>query len=244
MFDARSQYVTSARPECDLPLSEPVSAAPYAPTFNHLIDACLANPEWARLADRTRYVWRLNVTRIRDRWGSTPISLGSDPHQLQAILAWRNESAHQPRTADHRLTVLHHVLNWSRLHGWVTTNIATNIPRPYRPGNRAEIIWHEEEIKRFCSAAPRHTVDGMRLATMTGLRRADLVALTRWEIEEFRIKRVPLKSGRRRKHAIIPITPALRTLLNELAKRERKPNTKTVLVNSLRWYRLLGQFGG
>ncbi|MEZ5656099.1 MAG: tyrosine-type recombinase/integrase [Sphingobium sp.] len=200
--------------------------------LNALINIYITSPEWARLSDRTRYVWGLIVERIRIRWGTTQISLWSDPLHLQAILAWRNEFAHQPRTADHQLTVLHHMLAWARLHGWVTTNIATGIPRLYRPGTRAEIIWHCEEVDRFCSAAPQHIRDGMRLAAATGLRRADLVALTWSEVERFSIKRVTLKSGRRRKRAIIPVTPQLNSLLEELKQRARLPHVETVLVNS------------
>ena len=201
-------------------------------TLTNLVDAYLASPEWRRLADRTQYVWRRIVERIRSRWGATPIKLWSEPSHLQAILAWRNEFAHQPRTADHQLTVLHHMLSWGRLHGWVTTNIATGIPRLYRPGARAEIIWHTDEIERFCKAAPQHIADGMRLAAATGLRRADLVALKWMEIEQFSIKRVTLKSGRRRKRAIIPVTPELHCLLEELRRRKRAPGVETVLVNS------------
>lgn len=204
----------------------------FLPCLYTLINAYLSSPEWSQLADRTRYVWRLIVERIRNRWGDSPISLWSEPQQLQTILAWRNEYAHQPRTADHQLTVLHHMLAWARLHGWVTTNIAANIPRLYKPGSRAEIIWLDEEIERFCANAPEHVADGMRLASMTGLRRADLVALKWSEIEEFTIKRVTQKSGRRRKHAIIPVTPELRELLNELKHRNRVSDVQTVLVNS------------
>lgn len=208
------------------------SRLPIVPTFLSLTNAYLSSPEWSQLAERTRYVWRLIVERIRNRWGDSPISLWSEPQQLQAVLAWRNEYAHQPRTADHQLTVLHHMLAWARLHGWVTSNIASGIPRLYKPGSRAEIIWLDEEIERFCAEAPEHVADGMRLASMTGLRRADLVALKWSEIEEFTIKRVTQKSGRRRKRAIIPVTPDLRTLLSELKTRKRASNVQTVLVNS------------
>lgn len=200
--------------------------------FEDLVDAYVLSPEWNSLADRTRYVWRRIVERIHQRWKSTPVTLWSDPSHLQEVLEWRNHFAHQPRTADHQITVLHHMLTWARLHGWVTTNIATGIPRLYRPGTRAEIIWHCEEVDRFCSAAPQHIRDGMRLAAATGLRRADLVALTWSEIERFSIKRVTLKSGRRRKRAIIPVTPQLNSLLEELKQRARLPNVETVLVNS------------
>lgn len=224
---------------CVRTYSSQLPSAPYQRAFptqnsslNTLIDAYLISPEWSQLADRTRYVWRLIIERIRNRWGATPVALWSDPQQLQAILAWRNEYAHQPRTADHQLTVLHHMLAWARLHGWVTINIASNIPRLYKPGSRAEIIWLDEEIERFCAGAPEHVADGMRLAAMTGLRRADLIALKWPEIEQFTIKRVTQKSGRRRKRAIIPVTPELRVLLDELRHCVRAPGVETVLVNS------------
>jgi integrase len=197
-----------------------------------LLDTYLASPEWTNLAPRTRQVWRHIVERIRTRWGTTPIALWSEPRQLREVIAWRNAFSHQPRTADHQITVLHHVLNWARLHGEVALNIAANIPRLYKSGMRAEIIWHDEEITRFCVAAPIQIADGMRLAVLTGLRRADLVGLTWSEIEPLKIKRVTQKSRRRRKRAIIPMTPALRELLDELAIRPRWPEVKTVLVNS------------
>lgn len=226
------QYVPANRVESALLSSPNQITAANRSRFNALIDAYILSPEWMQLAERTRYVWRLIVERIRNRWGDTPVSLWSEPQQLQAILAWRNERAHQPRSADHQLTVLHHMLAWARLHGWVTTNIAANIPRLYKPGSRAEIIWLDEEIVRFCANAPEHVADGMRLVSMTGLRRADLIALQWSEIEQFTVKRVTRKSGRRRKRAIIPVTPELRTLLNELESRKRAPEVQTVLVNS------------
>src|SRR6185369_3755369 len=200
--------------------------------FHHIIDVYLASPEWANLAPRTRQVWRHIVERIRVRWGTTPMALWSEPKQLREVIARRNAFSHQPRTADHQITVLHHLLNCARLHGEVSLNIAANIPRLYKNGMRAEIIWHDEEIARFCAAAPIQIADGMRLAVLTGLRRADLVGLTWSEIEPLKIKRVTQKSRRRRKRAIIPMTPALRELLDELATRPRQADVETVLVNS------------
>jgi integrase len=203
-----------------------------APRFTDLLDAYLVSPEWTNLAPRTRQVWRHIVERMRARWGTTPMALWSEPKQLREVIAWRNAFSHQPRTADHQITVLHHVLNWARLHGEVSLNIAANIPRLYETGMRAEIIWHNEEIARFCASAPIQIADGMRLAVLTGLRRADLVGLTWPEIEPLKIKRVTEKSRRRRKRAIIPMTPGLRELLDELAIRSRQPDVETVLVNS------------
>ncbi|MEO8723085.1 MAG: tyrosine-type recombinase/integrase [Sphingobium sp.] len=72
----------------------------------------------------------------------------------------------------------------------------------------------------------------MRLAALTGLRCADLVGLKWSEIDTLKIVRVTLKSRRRRKRAITPLTPALRQLLNELATRPRRAGIETALVNS------------
>jgi integrase len=128
--------------------------------------------------------------------------------------------------------VLNHLLGWARLNGIIHLNVAANIRRLYKNGARAEIIWLEEEIERFCNAAPPAVADGMRLAAKTGLRRADLIGLTWAEVELLRVKRVTLKSGRRRKRAMIPVTPDLRALLDELATRPRRSDENTVLVNS------------
>lgn len=200
--------------------------------LSDVLDAYRASPEWQQLAPSTQKIWVLIVNRIRERWGDTQIERWSMPDQLLDIILWRNQYAHMPRTADHQLTVLHHFLAWARLQGEVSVNLAAGIPRLYRPGGRAEIIWHEDELLRFCVAAPLPVADGMRLAALTGLRRADLVGLTWTEIDDLKIARVTLKSRRRRKRAIIPITPALRELLDELATRPRNANVSTVLVHA------------
>lgn len=166
--------------------------APSVRLLSDVIDDYVTSPEWLDLADSTRKIWILIVNRILDRWGATPIELWSNPEHLMAIIRWRNENAHMPRTADHQLTVLHHYLAWARLHGEVVVNLAAGIPRLYKTGNRAEIIWHEEEIAEFCAAAPQPVADGMRLAALTGLRRADLVGLSWSEIDHIKIARVTL----------------------------------------------------
>jgi integrase len=202
------------------------------PTLARVLDAYLASPESQGLAPRTRQVWRHIVGRIRARWGETPTESWSDPRRLSDIIRWRNEYSHQPRTADHQITVLNHLLGWARLNDIIHLNVAANIRRLYKNGARAEIIWLEEEIERFCNAAPPAVADGMRLAAKTGLRRADLIGLTWAEVELLRVKRVTLKSGRRRKRAMIPVTPDLRALLDELSTRPRRSSVNTVLVNS------------
>lgn len=212
------------------------STAPLPPeqeTISDVIDRYLLSPEWDSLAQTTRRNWKLIIERIRRRWGNESVYRWSHPHRVSDVVKWRNESASQPRKADHQITVLHHLLSWARLHGHVAINAAADIPRLYKNGGRAEIIWHDDEIDRFCREASQPVADGMRLAALTGLRRADLVGLCWNEIEAVKISRVTLKSQPRRKRAIIPMTPALRVLLEELRTRVRKPGAETVLVNSV-----------
>ncbi|MBB4640071.1 hypothetical protein [Rhizorhapis suberifaciens] len=93
----------------------------------------------------------------------------------------------------------------TRLHGHVAIHAATDIPRLYKNGGRAQIILHDDEIERFCTEAPQPVADGMRLVALTGLRRADLVGPCWNEIEAVKISRVMPKSRRRRKRAIVPM---------------------------------------
>ena len=45
--------------------------------------------------------------------------------------------------------VLRSLLEFGRLRGRVVLNVAAKIPNLYRNGQRAEIIWTDEDIARF-----------------------------------------------------------------------------------------------
>jgi integrase len=78
-----------------------------------------------------------------------------------------------------------------------------------------------------------HIIDGLRLAALTGLRRADLVTLTWSQVGEFAIVKKALKrSAGKRRHMSMPRIPALNALLEELRTRKRRDGVVTVLVNS------------
>ena len=129
-------------------------------------------------------------------------------------------------------------LKWAMLAGQgISINVATDIPRLYKGGNRQEIIWLPDDMERFTAAAQEAErpwiVDGLRLAALTGLRLADLVSLTFDHIGEFAINRTALKTSRsKRLRVTIPLTGGLNDLLEELRARDRKPDVDTVLVNS------------
>lgn len=125
----------------------------------------------------------------------------------------------------------------ARLRGHVTVNVAAGIPTIYRPAGREEIIWTPDDIDAFAVAALQlncpHAIDAIWLAWLTGLRRADLVALTWDQVGEHAIMRTAQKKSRgKRRRAVVPIIPALRQLLAELRTRDRAEGVDTVLVNS------------
>lgn len=191
------------------------------------------SPEWARMAATTRNNWSRRLDLIEEKWGETPLSLWSDPRMVAKVVAWRDTAQNTPREADYRITVLKAMLEWLRLRGRVTVNVAAGVPQLYEGGNRAEIIWTDADIAAFAEHASEHVLDGLMLAAYTGLRRADLVALKWSEVGDQVIGRVTQKSSRRRpRKAVVPIFSELRSLLADLRKRHRKAGVETVLVNS------------
>jgi integrase len=195
------------------------------------------SPEWQALSPGTKKTWGFALDLIEDKWGDVPLSVWSDPRMVAKVVAWRDSRAATPRAADIGVTTLRALLEFGRLRGRVAINVAAGIPALYRNGHRAEIVWTEEDIARFTAAAVElkreHIADGLRLAALTGLRRADLVTLEWDHVGENAIRKKALKSSRKKRQFVtVPIVPQLRHLLDELKARPRQPGVRTVLVNS------------
>lgn len=195
------------------------------------------SPEWAALSDGTKRVWGYQLDMIEAKWGKTPLSVWSDPRMVKKVVEWRDGRAATPRPADMGVQVLFNLLAFGRLRGRVLVNVAADIPRLYKGGDRADIIWTQEEIDRFCVAAIQldrpQMIDGIYLAALTGLRRQDLVTLTWAQVGEFAIVKKALKrSAGKRRFARMPRIPELDAFLEEAQGRFRKPGVDTVLVNS------------
>lgn len=196
-----------------------------------------SSPEWTALAASTKKTWGSALDRIEEKWGATPLVVWNDPRMVAKVVAWRDTRASTPRAADIGVTVLRALLEFGRLRGRVTFNAAANIPQLYRNGQRSEIIWTDDDITKFRGKAEElglpQIADGLRLAALTGLRRADLVTLTWSQVGEFAIVKKALKrSAGKRRHMTMPRIPALDELLEELRSRRRNSDVETVLVNS------------
>lgn len=218
--------------------AEAIQAAnsPDPKTLLSLIHEWRASPEWKGLAQGTRRVWGGHLDLIDAKWGNKPISVWDDPRMASKVMKWRDQRASTPRSADMGVTVLRELLKFGRLRGRVRINVAQGIPLLYRGGDRAEIIWTEDDIEAFRLAATEMKrpalYDGLRLAAATGFRLSDLVSLT-WDHvgKDAIIKTAQKKSRGKRRKAIVPMTDTLEKLLDELRARRRKQGVNTVLVN-------------
>lgn len=208
-----------------------------------------SSPEWEALADGTKKTWGHALDLIEEKWGDVPLSLWSDPRMTAKVVAWRDSRASTPRGADIGIGTLRALLEFGRLRGRVMINVAASIPSLYRNGQRAAIIWTEDDMTRFAEAAKKldrlHVVDGLRLAAFTGLRRADLVTLEWAHVGETAIRKLALKSSRKKRQFVtVPIIAELRSLLEELRARARGDGVETVLVNSYGYPWTGDGFGG
>lgn len=225
-------------PEAYALLAEALADAnrPDPALLRSLIHDWRVSPEWKKKADSTRAVWGLALDLIEKRWGDKPISVWNDFRMVGKVMKWRDERAATPRAADMGISVLRELLKFGRLHGRIKINVAEGIPHLYHGGNRADIIWTAEDMEAFRLAAIEAKrpllYDGLRLAALTGLRRADLVSLTWDHLGEVAIIKTALKKSRgKRRKVVVPMTEALEKLLAELRTRKRKEGVNTVLVN-------------
>lgn len=202
-----------------------------ADTMAGLIRDYRQSPEWARLASSTRRNWTIIIDRIEAKWGGSTLAVWNDPRMVTKVMGWRNEAAAQPRKADNQITVLRHLLNWARLNGRVLINVAVGIPQLYDGGNRAVIVWTDDELDSI--AAEPHIMEAIRLATLTGMRLADLAALKWGSVGHNRIVFVAEKASKRRRRSVtVPMIRDLRALIERLRQDRPTGPDDPVLVNS------------
>lgn len=191
------------------------------------------NPTWTGLADSTQELWSDCLDAILNEWGDCPLKLWNDPRTVAKVIEWRDTMAANPRKADNHVSTLSRLLEFGRLRAKVMVNVAAGIPTLYKGGNRAAVIWTDDDMAAFLKVAQPPVADAIRLASFTGLRRADLVKLTwanigQWALEVTAAK----KSAGKRRKVVMPIVPGLKELLDELRTRPRKPGVDTVLVTT------------
>jgi hypothetical protein len=188
-------------------------------TVNDLLDAYARSREFCRLAPRTRTDYLKGLVDVRARYDGAPLGIVNSVALQGNVLDWI-EMRWAGKCADKRLDPFKFALSWAtgRHPKRVPVNYLPGIPRFHEGADRAEIIWEDAEVDRFCQKAPELHADAVRLARETGLRIGDLVALERSEI-----KRAPdgsraiiLRPNKRRRRIVnMPLTPAAEAIIDK-----------------------------
>lgn len=176
-----------------------------------LVTAYRADKAYRDLADSTKRNWSRWLDHIRDHFGKLSIRQFDRPEFRADIKKWRDKWRDQPRSADYGMQVLSALLSFAVEEGRLGSNICKGISTVYET-NRAEIIWTDADMAALKKQASVEVFRAAQLASLTGLRQGDLLAL-RWDqISDLAIEKATSKSGGQRS-ATIPLYRELRKFL-------------------------------
>ena len=183
-------------------------------SFNEAISSYLASPKFASLADRTRKEYRKAVDLIRKRFGVVRLDYFNDRRMRTVAYKWRDEFALTPRKADNLIAVLSAILSYLVDRSQLDRNVVRGMKKLYS-SDRSNIVWTDQEIKKVCEFASNQLAWTIRLEALTGMRTGDLIAVP-WTA--IRSNCIDWKTSKNKVGVFIPLTDALRDLLDEIPK--------------------------
>lgn len=181
-----------------------------------------ASPEFTKNAPDTQTDYRRSLDRIEAKFGKLRLEVFNDYRMRGDIIDFRDEWQHQPRTADKISVMMGTLLAWAVERGRLKVNVASSIPLLHS-ADHSEDIWQESDWEAISKTASKELMTALRLASLTGLRLGDLVALDWSHVKD---KAIVMVTNKRKKRVVIPILPELRALLDSI------PGEGAVLKNS------------
>lgn len=182
-------------------------------TLQTWVQAWKASPEFKTgLSPRSQKDYAAALKVVEADLGQMPQKALKADGCRAALLAWRNRYADKPHQADKYAGALSKLLAWARNQGLTSADPMREWPWIYR-SDRSEVVFHAGEIEALCAAAGKdlELQLAILLASYSGLRKCDLIALPKSAIGESTIVRRTSKRGR---VVHIPITAAMRQVLN------------------------------
>lgn len=181
--------------------------------LDRLIDLYRASPQYAGLRPATKADYRSWLDRISSRFGKVPLRMIASDAMRFEILAWRDEMASTPRAADRGVGMLATLLAWGMERGLVTGNPAKGIKQLHKV-NRSDLIW-EARHWQMVEQVPAHVLRVLKLASLTGLRQGDVLALTWEQVGTHDIETTAQKTGGR---VVVPLHSDLKAFLGRRGK--------------------------
>lgn len=212
---------------------------PTLTTIAGLLDAWERSAEFEGKSQSTKQNRSLIIATIKTTpLGKAAASILKQAGATGVITKWRdNEAAKRGmRAADQRIEILNAALNWHVRQGNIARNPAAGIADVYL-GDRSDLIWEAEHVATFRAyvkaeidriwlahkpnrwryrqiAKLANAYDTLTLALNTGMRRADLAALSWIHIQDGAIIYTPQKGRNRARTAkkaarttVLPILP-------------------------------------
>jgi len=229
---ALDREVARLAPKAIAQFEELAGAKPDGRFLAGLITQYLESTHYQSKAPRTRADYRTALDVVRKDLGEMDLAWLEKPKARADLIAWRDKYKATPKTADARMSALAMVLQWARDRGQIAANPLQDFPRLYRV-NRADLVWTEADLALILPhLGSDHARNAVMFAAHSGLRLGDLVALPWSAVKDDAIIWQTGKSGRRRT-VIIPITTALREIIDRLPTAAQTGCT-TVLTSSHR----------
>lgn len=191
---------------------------PDAGTFRMITRAFLESRAYTSLEDRTRADHHRHITHksrgIDEIFGPLAIEAFNDQSIRGLVYDWR-DSFESDRTADLYKGTLAKILKWAVDRALLRNDWVRGIPNRYK-ADRTKIIWTPDEIEAVIEKAPPHLARAMILATETGLRPGDQIALTRDHIRttEDGKRYITITTAKRSRDVYIPVTRRLGAMLD------------------------------
>lgn len=186
-----------------------------------------ASSDYTGLSDKTKQNWKPWLKKIQERFGATSIAAFDRPLIRVAIRKWRDTFKATPRAADMGLQVFSRLLSFGVEEGRLQNNAIAGISRLYS-SDRSMIIWTADDLAALEAEASAEVYRAVRLASLTGLRKSDLLRLSWSHIKGLSIE-IPTGKSKQRKTTLIPLYGELRRYLDALP---RSTKATTVLVNT------------
>lgn len=203
-------------------------------TLQGWVKAWQASPEFkTKLSERTQKDYRRALKVVEADLGAMPLkALKADGCRAE-LLKWRNRYTETPANADQFAGALSKLLAWARDQGMTSADPMREWPWIYHP-DRSDIVYIASEIELICAKAPDDAEfqEAVLLAAYSGLRKCDLLRLPKTAIGEKTIVRRTSKRGR---VVHIPITPALRQVLDICLARSPATALTVLTKNGRPW---------
>jgi len=185
-------------------------------TFDYLVTAFKASPEFKRTADRTRKEYNRYLENLRHEFGDMPIAALEDTRAIRDFMEYRNRFADKPRTADYIVQTARRLLNWSKKMGYIKFNILAQTEMLYE-SERSDIIWLPEHIERFMDKAYWELSVVVAFGIYLGQRESDILKLGPQHLQTVDgVQRIVFRQSKSKKTVRIPLHRDFKPLLASL----------------------------